>query len=149
MPSYGKKCATDGSLIREPLGSPFSLVMRFSESLSMTTDVGLFRTIFDRMSIFKSLKIKVLSPISRKSVESQIGMFTSSNFHQRRCPPTCATSSPKSAVPTVRRPRHTPCGMVFRRRSVILLHLWVLALRTDMLQRIFGRPNLRRCHVTC
>ena len=37
----------------------------------MTTDLGLFRTIFDRMSIFKSLKINVLSPISRKSVESQ------------------------------------------------------------------------------
>jgi hypothetical protein len=37
----------------------------------MTTDLGLFRTIFDRMSIFKPLKIKVLSPILRKSVESQ------------------------------------------------------------------------------
>jgi hypothetical protein len=50
---------------------PFSLGMRFSESLSMTTDLGLFRVILDRMSNFKSLKIKVLSQILRKSVESQ------------------------------------------------------------------------------
>jgi hypothetical protein len=72
LPFCSKKCATDCSLIREPLVGPFSLGMRFSESLSMTTDLGLFRTIFDRMSIFKPLKIKVLSPILRKSVESQI-----------------------------------------------------------------------------
>jgi hypothetical protein len=71
LPFCSKKCATDCSLIREPLVGPFSLGMRFSESLSMTTDLGLFWTIFDRMSIFKPLKIKVLSPILRKSVESQ------------------------------------------------------------------------------
>ena len=34
-----------------------------------------FGAIFDRMSIFKSLKINVLSPISRKSVESQSKSF--------------------------------------------------------------------------
>jgi hypothetical protein len=39
---YSKKCATDYPLIREPLGDPLSLGMRFSESLSMTTDLGLF-----------------------------------------------------------------------------------------------------------
>jgi hypothetical protein len=48
---YGKKCATDCSLIREPLGGPLSLGIRFSESLSMTTDLGLFGAIFDRMSV--------------------------------------------------------------------------------------------------
>jgi hypothetical protein len=37
----------------------------------MTTDLGLFRAIFDRMSIFKPFKIKVLFQILRKSVESQ------------------------------------------------------------------------------
>ena len=71
LPFYSKKCATDCSLIREPLGGLFSLGMRLSESLSMTTDLGLFRVILDRMTIFKSLKIKILSPILRKSVESQ------------------------------------------------------------------------------
>src|ERR687892_646910 len=69
---YSKKCATDCALIRELLGDPFSLGMRFSEPLSMTTDFEPFRAILDRMSIFKLLKIKVLSPILRKSVESQI-----------------------------------------------------------------------------
>src|SRR5688572_26232155 len=71
---YSKKCATDCSLIREPLGGPLSLGIRFSESLSMTTDLGLFGAIFDRMSIYKSLKIKLLFQILRKSVESQIFM---------------------------------------------------------------------------
>src|SRR5918996_221738 len=68
---YSKKCATDCSLIRKPLGGPLSLGMRFSESLSMTTDLGLSGAIFDRMSIFKSFKIKALFQILRKSVESQ------------------------------------------------------------------------------
>src|SRR5688572_21119351 len=72
---YSKKCATDCSLIREPLGGPLSLGIRFSESLSMTTDLGLFGAIFDRMSISKSLKIKVLFQILRKSVESQHNLF--------------------------------------------------------------------------
>src|SRR5688572_26130508 len=69
---YSKKCATDCSLIREPLRGPLSLGIRFSESLSMTTDLGLFGAIFDRMSISKSFKKKVLFPILRKSVESQL-----------------------------------------------------------------------------
>jgi hypothetical protein len=69
---YGKKCATDCSLIREPLGGPLPLGMRFSKSLSMATDLGLFGAIFDRMSIFKLLKIKLLFQILIKSVESQL-----------------------------------------------------------------------------
>jgi hypothetical protein len=68
---YSQKCATDCSLIREPLGGPLSLGMRFSESLSMTTDLGLFGVVFDRMSISKPLKIKELFQILRKSVKSQ------------------------------------------------------------------------------
>ena len=55
---YSKKCATDCALIRELLGDPFSLGMRFSEPLSMTTDFEPFRAILDRMSIFKLLKNK-------------------------------------------------------------------------------------------
>src|SRR5688572_8122728 len=79
---YSKKCATHCSLIREPLGGPLSLGIRFSESLSMTTDLGLFGAIFDRMSISKSLKIKVLFQILRKSVESQ---FNALHYPNRLC----------------------------------------------------------------
>ena len=39
---WSKKCTKDCSLIRELLGGPLSLGMRFSEPLSMTTDLELF-----------------------------------------------------------------------------------------------------------